>query len=189
MTQDRAAICLLQWGRTTIHSSDTQNISRQCSRGGEHLAGGTGCKAYVHKWWICWWLRPWFSEPGPDNRICMVIFSLGDRMPLKGVRQLILRVTFTLLTTCRWKTLQPCSSQQQQLTRKTHHIFKAPKCLHGISMTGVWINHSHLCPVDNRELHLNSTSQTARRLTQKRGLVHRADLRCPRRGSKASQCS
>lgn len=26
MTQDQA-ICLLQWGRTTIHSSDTQNIS------------------------------------------------------------------------------------------------------------------------------------------------------------------
>lgn len=37
---------------------------------------------------------------------------------------------------------------------------KRPRRLHGISMMRVWISRSHLCPVCNREVHLNSKSQT-----------------------------
>lgn len=120
---------------------------------------------------------------GPDSLswgqitgICMAIFSLSDRMPLKGVRQLILQVTFTLFTTYRWKMLQCCCpTSSSPLTWKTHHIFKAPKCLHWISMMGLWINHSHLCSVCNREVHLNSKSQTTYSLWRKNWFsLHRA---------------
>lgn len=72
-------------------------------------------------------------------------------------------VTLRHFPTNRCKTLQCPPSATRRRHEKLTTYLKRSGVLHGISMTWLWINRSHLCPVCNREVHLNSKSQTTRK--------------------------